>query len=62
MSRVNLIVFAAKFFALGVFLTAEVVWWRDALRGPPSKRRVRVAVAILGLILLLITVYAILFR
>ena len=61
MSHVNLTVFAPKFFALGVFLTADAVWWRDALMAAPAKRRARLAVAVLGLLPLLITVVAIIF-
>jgi hypothetical protein len=61
MSHINLTVFAAKVFALGVFLTADLVQWRDALMGPPAKRRGRLAVAVLGLLPLLITVFAIVF-
>jgi hypothetical protein len=61
LSHLNLTVFAAKFFALGAFLTADLVWWRDALMGPPAKRRARLAVAVFGLLPLLITLFAIVF-
>jgi hypothetical protein len=61
MSHGNLTVFAAKFFALGVFLATDVVFWQDALISPPAKRRALLAVAILGLLLVLMTVFAIVF-
>jgi hypothetical protein len=61
MPHISLTVDDAKFFALGVVLTMDLVWWRDALIGPPSKRRDMIAIAIFGLSLPLITMFAIVF-
>lgn len=61
MPHVNLPLYGARFFALGVFVALDAVWWRDALMGPPLQRGVRIVVAVLNLVLVLVTVWDIIF-
>jgi len=42
---------APEYAALGVFLMFDAIKWRDVLTSPPSQRPGQVAVAIVGLIL-----------
>jgi hypothetical protein len=45
----------AENVALGVFLAVDVVLWRDVLRVLPARRRGRVAAAIMGPVLVVVT-------
>jgi hypothetical protein len=52
---------AVRFVALGVFVATDVMLWQRAVTSPPSHRRVQVAAALWGLVLVVGTVLAILF-